>query len=285
MYHLNSSDINNSDVISVAEDNKEKFLDIASMNKISYIIFNEKIDSSLFRKLKIFLTLADEFKIPISKNVADVLFFAACVNSNDKVELTIKNLSQAKTLFDLYENDFKKIQPEENDIRVRFTELKTDHNVLFPGTFVVWKIPVGFFRADGKQSVTLSGSAFCLLDINGEEYKVPRVLFIKFFKESLVKGRLICSSTEEIKEAFNIDDRETLNEVFNYIGLSLRPELKNIQLPLGQYVVNDNKIFCYTKEKVNEYWTLVRDNQYVLLPRLHYVALKTSNMETVNIIA
>lgn len=285
MYDLSTSNITNNNIKLSLLKNKDKMEHIkktASLEKIQYLIFNETINANLYKTIVASLTLGDELIFPFSKKIADILFFALCVNCNNKIGLKIRNINQANILFELYENDYIKVEPEDNKNFIRFTQLKGDHPIFFPGYFIIWKIPVSFFKGkDGKSYVTLSGLNYCIVIINNIEYKIPRSIYLNFFKESMIKGRLVCESTDELKTKFDLNNIDTLKSILDYLGFSFKNDLKNIKLPIGMVYIEDNKIYCITNEdNLDVYWTNISNNKYVLLPKYSYIPIKNSNEMT-----
>ena len=201
MYKFQSGDRDNSKFINFIQKsqndrNREKFEEIrrnADLTSISYLIFKDlarNFDEANYNTICISLTLADELIIPIQKSICDILYFATCVNSNKEIDMTINNLSQARIIYELYNNDYLKIKEDCDSSGKRFSmsTLEASHkNILFPGYKITWKIPVGFYRVEdennpGKmiQKCTLSGLGYCEVIINGDSYKIPRIYFIKF---------------------------------------------------------------------------------------------------------
>lgn len=295
MYSLSSAEMSNEFIKESIVKNKnrsEEIRNTASIEKIQFVIFNEdggKIEENLYRTIVASLTLADELRMPFSKNIADILYFALCANYDDKIAKVakIRNINQANILYKLYENDYSKIELEDERNSVRFTELKGKHSILFPGFHILWKLPVSFFKAGGKSNTTLSGLAYCLMIVNSKEHKIPRSIYIKFFKESLIKGRLICESTDELKTKFNLENKEVLKEVFNYCGFAAKRELQDIVIPLGIIRVEDEKIVCSTNESfetISIYWKPISDSTYILLPKYGYIPLKNNDFNLVSLL-
>ena len=292
MYNLSSGEMTNEAIKMSIQRNKiraEEITNTASIEKIQFVIFNDDITESLYRTIIASLTLADELCLPFSKRIADILFFSLCANYDIKISkmARIKNINQANTLYELYKNDYTKIELEDERNSIRFTELKGKHSILFPGFYITWKLPVSFFKADGKSNATLSGLAYCILMVNSNEHKIPRSIYIKFFRESLIKGRLICDSTDELKSKFNLENNEALKEVFNYCGFVTKRELQNISIPLGIIMVDDGKIICSTNEDIKNigiYWKIISDNTYILLPKYDYIPLKNDNFNLVSLL-
>lgn len=285
MYHLSSGKISNEFIkLSIVKNEKrsEEIRNTASIEKISFLIFNEiNMEESLYITIVASLTLADELALPFSQEIANILFFALCNNFNYTLNaFLIKNINQANALMNLYENDYTKIELEDERNGIKFTELKGKHNILFPGFYISWKLPVSFFKAEGKSNATLSGLAYCIMVSNNVEYKIPRIIYIKFFKETLIKGRLICESTDELKIKFNLENKEALQEVFNYCGFVVKRELQDIAIPLGIIIIEDEKIICCThmnSKDISIYWKSIGSNNYILLPRYNYIPLKNNN--------
>lgn len=306
MYSFNCGEgFNNesSKVIVNKEENREKINKLKSIinsqEKIAHMIFNE-IDGSnenLATNLGVILTISDELNIPIRKSIANILYFALCINSSNNKNQShtvtkIHTYSQANTLYQLYEGDCNKVfELNENDERkFRFTTIKTWHPILFPGFNLEWKIPVGFYRVENKETgkmeskVTLSGIAYCELvisncdnsnnnggdDSNANIYRIPRKIYTKFFKDHLERGRLICSSTDDIKSFFNIyskESNEALFEALDLIGYRRQKQLISIPLPgdsniqdprssinhLNRYLfLEDGKIKCIINSPIGE---------------------------------
>lgn len=282
MYKLSSSDLNNDNMIKALEksESANKIRSASSLNKIQYMIFSEDItNEAIYKTALASLTLGDELKIPINKNIVDILYFALCVNSDNKIGLKITNISQASILYEMYKNDFKKVELEDNKTRIRFTTLEGYHPVFFPGYSITWKIPVSFFKANDKNQVTLSGLNYCIVIINNIEYKIPRLMYQKFFRSSMTKGRLICDTTEEIKDKFDFSNNDALYEIFSYIGYVRKKELQNIKLPMGQNFIQEGKIISFPSDKkeMDIYWQEISSNKYILLPKLEYVPLINSS--------
>lgn len=284
MYDLRSSNVTNRKIKSILLEKTEvaeKIKRTASIEKIQYLIFNETIDVELYKTIVASLTVGDELSLPFSKKIADILFFALCVNCNRKIGLNIRNINQANVLFELYENDYTKVEPEDNKKIIRFTKLKGNHPIFFSGYFITWKIPVSFFKgSDNKSYVTLSGLNYCIVIINDTEYKIPRSLYLNFFKSSMIRGRITCESTNELKDKFDLANVDALRSVFDYLGFVSKKELTNIQIPLGIVYVEDNKIYCSTeenKDNISVYWTNISNNTYVLLPKYNYIPIKSTN--------
>lgn len=287
MYRLSCSDITNDESMSLVFKQPDKVKQIkekASMEKISHLIFNENICDKLHQTLALSLTVSDDLKLPMHEKIAKILFFALCVNSDNSINFKVKNLTQALTLYELYENDYKSIEIEDDERNLKFTTLDCQHLNIIKDFLIQWKIPVGYFLAGGKRNVTLSGSAYCIVLIHGIEYKVPRVLFIKFFKNSLVNGRLICSSTDEIKSNFDQNNSEALQQVLEYIGYQKDIKYENIAIPQKDFFVEDNVIFCVGLNKVNEtFWITASENKYLLLPFVKYIPLKGKDENSVTL--
>jgi hypothetical protein len=291
MYDLKSDKVNNIKIKEMIanpknQDSVNKIRQTGSIEKVSYIIFNEDIDKRMFILASATLTLGDELKLPIEKNMADLLFFTLCANANSDVNMHIKNISQANILFKLYENYYTAINIQSNKSNVRFTELKSNFNYFFPGYTVEFKIPVAFFRAKGKNYVTLSGLTYCEFIVNHQTYKIPRVMYLKFFKDSLVKGRLICESTDDLKSKFDINNREVLEDILQYIGYSRKTNLQKITLPVGTTFVDDGKIFSVAQfeNDLNIYWTKIKESEYILLPKLDYVPIRNTDPGLVDLL-
>lgn len=279
MYKLLCGDLNNDYIMKFLRSTPEKAEYVrktASIEKINYILFNEQMDSKTANLISASLTMADELQIPIDKRVVDILFFVLCNNTQKNPQLRIKNISQGYALFNLYKNDYRKIELQDNKKLVRFTELIAYHPIFMPGYTITWKLPVSFFKADNKSKVTLSGLSYCIVKINEQEYKVPREIYIKFFKKSMVKGRLVADSTDQIKKMFDLNNKEALKEVLVYLGFTSKKELKELKLPSGALFVENGKIKCAyetNKNNLNSYWSKI-DNILTLLPKLDYVPIK-----------
>lgn len=323
-YNLSSGEIDNNEskiLISKFPEKTELLKKSGSQEKIAFLIFNDNITDELFKTLSVSLTISCDFKLPIQKHMADLLFFTLCRNyeccKTGKKENRICNFTQANTLYELYEGDYSKIEEinDEDNRRFRFTTIKGRHNILFPGFNIVWKIPVGFYRdpKTNENKVTLSGLAYCELEINSETYRIPRKMYIQFFKENLQYGRLICNSTDEIKSMFNQNDNDSLFEIFKYLGYHIKQNFKNIPLPSWNYDKNiydnrivkqlfleENKICCYIggagiseeyfdniKNNVDVYWKPMNnlDNRrYILLPEYNYIPLNNNGENFITIL-
>ena len=128
---------------------------------------------------------------------------------------------------------------------------------------------------------------------------------MKFFRNSLVKGRLICNNSDEIKACFDENNALALEEVFEYCGFRKMKQLSNILIPQSTIMVNehnpghiltyvnagqinvcnfindkDQKIFWKELDEGNEspYKT------FELLPNLNYIPL-ISKYEVFNLMA
>lgn len=296
MYKLSSSDVTNNDMILALNNNlesAEKIRSSANLNKIQYMIFSDDITKeSIYKTALASLTLADELVIPLKKKIIDILYFSLCVNSDTTINFNIKNLIQANTLFELYENDYKKVEPEDNKKSIRFTTLQGYHPVFFPGYSITWKIPVSFFKADGKNYTTLSGLNYCVVIVNDVEYKIPRLTYQKFFRESMIKGRLVCESTDEIKDKFDLSNNEALENILTYIGYLRKKEFQDMPLPSLHVFVQENKIISTPKageiikenNDSNLYWTNLSGNRYVLLPKLNYIPLINKDFSLISLL-
>lgn len=319
MYNLQTSNITNKKFISLIKDlnNKddkikekiEKIKKSADLSTISYIIFKDlanNIDEKLYNIVCISLTIGDELPIPIPKKICDILFFATCTNADKRIDFTITNINQAKTLYELYENDYQKIKEDFDTSGKRYsmsTLIQEHSTILFPGQKITWKIPVAFYRVKDEESdkmiqkCTLSGIGFCEMIVNDETYKIPRKYFIQFFKSSLINSRLICSNSNEIKSKFEARGNESvLLEILEFCGFRSIPQIRNIIFPscTVTFDENINKI-CATVfpgrskycEFLNDseqriYWKEINDNseddntsirRFHLLPNLNYLAL------------
>jgi len=316
MYNLQTSNITNKKFISLIKDSdnkddkiKEKIEKIkknADLSTISYIIFKDlanNINEKLYNIVCISLTLGDELPIPIPKKICDILFFAACTNADKRIDFTITNINQAKTLYEIYENDYNKIEEISDTSGKRFsmsTLVRNHSTTLFPGQTITWKIPVAFYRvkkdendenSEMIQKCTLSGIGYCEIIINDETYKIPRSCYMKFFKNALVGGRLICSNSEEIKSNFDSTNSEALLETLEYCGYRPLNQLNKIIFPNCVVIYDDNigKItamvypgrekYCefLNNEEQSIYWKECNKNnnirRFCLLPNLNYIAL------------
>lgn len=280
MYKLKSANQTNDWCIPIILKETDKIIKIkekASIENIQFLLFNKDIDEKLYKLLTVSLTLGDEIKVPIHKKVADILYFSLCYNYFIKSNFKITNLTQASTLYEMYDNDYNKIDIPDDERALRFTTLNAQHNCILDNFILQWKIPVGFFRLEGKTKVTLAGTAYCILKIKNDEFKIPRLIFIKFFKESLVKGRLICDSTDELKSKFNLNNFEALEETLNYIGYEKNLKYSNVTLPEHRYYVEDNLIYSIGNNLILEeqdFWVEITSSKYVLLPNINYIPIK-----------
>lgn len=270
MYSLRSGDMTNlkeqemirsEDFLEKVEYVKKKI----TQDNLMYIIFGS---SEIKQSVTIALTLGDELSIPMEKSVADILFFCCCAKKNGK---SIRNITQAYALYKLYENDYSKIDELEEDEKLRWTLLNGQHSYLLPGYSIKWYIPVSFFSKNGERFVTLSGSSYAKMEVNGETFKIPRRLFLNFFKDSMVHGRIIGPDTEYIRSCFDLGDREALMHALNFIGYHDHAGLREIPIPRIIYA-QDDKIFC-SKNPHSIYWKSLSDHLYVLLPHCNYVPL------------
>ena len=294
MYKLFSSDKTNDKEIELAlkyTKRAQELKDTMTPVNIAYAIFKEDLNEKSFRTLAVSLSLGDELKTPITKDIADILYFALVNNyynvANSGSKIT--NLIQAKTLYEFSENDYTKIILDDNKNTKRFTELKGRHSVLFPGYDVIWKIPVSFFKSKGIGYVTLSGLNYCLLVINNVEHKIPRLMYQRFFKDSMIKGRLCTLTTEELKEKFNLEDLDTLKLCFECAGYTIISKYKDIPLPLGNVYIEDYKINVLTKERVSlktepnvEFWEQIgMTDRFILLPKIDYIPIRSKEIDRV----
>lgn len=292
MYSLQTGDVDNSDILLKLKDkNINDVIRKFDLNHLQYLIFNEISpgDLKLWDNITVCLSLGDEIPIPFSKKIADLLFFALNVNFHESIGFRIVNLTQANTLFSLYDGDFRKVKLDEDSRRPRFTTLTTgghsqSFTSLVKGFEMTWKIPVSFFRDEkGESKVTLSGTPFCILEIFGETTSIPRKLYTKFFRPSMENFKLIKDSTDEIKSCFNFNDGETLRQILQYCGFEFKKELRDIPLP-ESHALEDNKVCIYGSGleeiiKNNEiYWEKINDFKYILLPRCNYIpVIKNKN--------
>ena len=286
MYNLVCGDKENSSIIKLIIKNQPRAEEIKkemNLNIVAEYIFRKELDDFIIRNITATLSLGDELENPISKDKADILFFALCVNAYGK-SVKITNWLQAKTIYEFYGNDYSKVEIEESKAVKRFSELLAEHSQFFPGYFVKWKLPMAYFKSQGVNYVSLSSLPYCLLCIDDKEYQIPKKIYIKFFEKDILKGRIVRETKEEIKEAFDKTNADALKLVLSYIGALAIPKYKQIKIPFGNAYVEDFKLKVYPHHSFSltpeyQYWEQEGANKFVLLPKIDYIPLKLEDME------
>lgn len=286
MYNLVCGDKENSSIIKSIIKNQPRAEEIkkeTNLNIVAEYIFRKELDDFIIRNITATLSLGDELDNPISKDKADILFFALCVNAYGK-SVKITNWLQAKTIYEFYGNDYSKVEIEESKAVKRFSELLAEHSQFFPGYFVKWKLPMAYFKSQGVNYVSLSSLPYCLLCIDDKEYQIPKKIYIKFFEKDILKGRIVRETKEEIKEAFDKTNADALKLVLSYIGALAIPKYKQIKIPFGNVYVEDFKLKVYPHHSFSltpeyQYWEQEGANKFVLLPKIDYIPLKLKDME------
>lgn len=281
MYVLQSGGRNNAEYAGLAEMYPEKANHLTlsmSMERVANLVFDHMDEPRMRKNVGVALTLGDQLPIPMRKQTADVLWFAFLVNTNDGSSVRIKNLQQAYTLYGLYENDYTKVELAEESDRLRFSMMDhVQHGFLFPGFQVSWKLPVSFFRRDGVTYATLSGNSYALFRLDCMErtgdgwVKVPRAVYLRFLQHAMTQGRLICTDTEAIKNAFDLNNADAGKCLLEYLGYQPRADLTNIEVPIGNAFIHHGKVAVAPRNAdVPLYWTS-EGPLLVLLPRADYI--------------
>ena len=283
MYNLETNDINNENIKQLIHKYPERAQEIrekASLNPISYIIFNNTLDQKTINTCMVSLTLGDELKHPLNKNVCDILFFSLCANiylTQNNIKFRIKNFHHAQLLFDLYNNDYKSIVIEDDD-RTYLKKLHYDKlpKFIFPETPISFDFLISFFRKDGVNYCTLSGAEYCFINIKNETYKIPRLLFIKLFKDALTYGRLICTSTDDIRNSVYFCSQQDIEDILNYVGYFSSLHYKNIIIPNDSVLNYNFKIeTCIIDSWIenDDRWLITDEYKGILLPNKDYIAI------------
>lgn len=298
MHELRSSDINNSTYIDALNNNSDLVLNMRKAYKddasiLEYLIFNNEIDDKSYKILMTALTMGDLFTVSsMDWGDAYLLFFVLNVNRayyTKELPLRITNRTQAYMVFKECQGNFR-------DIDIKFSDDGKDHNkfvkflarhkVLWPEKNIYWEIPVSFYKnkETNENFVFLGGkewATFAYAQIGDNKIKIPRSLFIKFFQSSMVEGKVVGKTTDDIRLMFDETNSEAVYETLSYMGYSTNeaitncfevdyffdPELDKLcAKPLSkvgnQFFIEDPS---FTK------WEKLNNNVYVLYKLIDYI--------------
>lgn len=277
MYKLESDDFNNSQDILVGQQSPDKLqilLNRGNFDKWSYAVFHEMSDEKSALNTRIALSFADQWKIPAKKSLVDLLWFSLAVNTKLDPSVRIRNLHQAAILYELYEGHYKQVSLDPEKDKFSWTEITCQHPDIFPGYALKWRIPISFFAKDGKSQCTLSGLNYGEVEIFGEIRRIPRKIFVQWFKDKMVKGRIIGDDSEYVKSCFDRSNRDALRSCLEYLGLHASQDLKGVSIPMGHSFIQERKLIYVGGLVPNEshLWEQIGQT-WVLLPRAEYIPL------------
>ena len=210
MYRLKSSDLDNSKYIDALENNSELFDQICSTWKadtLKFFIYNEELDEKSYQIYATALSCGDSLKVPILESEARMLWFVLSVNYanlNKEFDLKISSPVHAKYLYDLCNGDFRELDLQndhsEKKHREAYCRFMARHTALFPEKNIYWEIPVSHYK--NQCMVSGSWATFAYATIGDQKVKIPRSIFIKFFKNSIIKGKIVGNNSNEIRLFF-----------------------------------------------------------------------------------
>lgn len=237
----------------------DKYKSIGNMEMVSSMIFSCFSLRENYHQIAGLLAVSDEWKIPISKKLADILFFALCVNCNENVRVKVKTITQASMLFNETENDYKQVMEYEEDTKMRFESFDASKGFtcLFPGTEIEFKIPVRFFRnrKTGKTQRTLGFQKFFKIVLNDEEIQIPIAYLLPFFSHSLnAKGNIgiLVEQEDKIGSKFEFNTN-ALFELVVYAGYSNNKQVNSeFKLPNAPLMLVDTKLVCIPNERCDD---------------------------------
>ena len=304
MYNLESGKYNNSETIKLInknDDNLNKCLNYISdlfLTDIAFKIFkcdNIGYSDNLFKQLSIILTLGDELKIPISKNLCDLLWFSLLLNCNEKNNCHINNFSQAKAFYEYSYGDFTKIYLEEDDRKPEWIEISQNNynfsNIVPNELKISFKIPLSHFKNKETNSIKylLSGIDHCLMElkINGQikQFKIMRNIYIHMF-ENCYKNRIDANNLDEackeFSKLFNFNSEIfTLCLLTNGFDEIAKFHIENNNLDNFKYY--NGNLYTNDLNNINEndryLFKLLNDKNFILLPKFDfYIPLLFNNM-------
>lgn len=286
MYRFTSGDRNNDAIIKFAQMNQDgvrKLLDKhGKLYEVEDLVFlKDDMDKMMLNNTILLLTVSDQFKIPIDERSAQIMFFALMNNFYNK-ELRIKNRIQAMSLYFMYEGDYGKIEPEEDDRNPDFFPVERDFPRLVKGFDLKFYIPITSFRKENKRIFTLSGVRFCHMCVNGERYQIPRQLYVPFFAHRMINNRLFGDEPTKMLEGFDVENVEALVECLKYVGFVLRRGFDEIIVDKS-VEINDGHVVQWSTpvdEDHKHLWSH-QGNNWVLLPMVKYVPMYRKSMETI----
>ena len=206
MYRLRTSDRDNLKIISRLESNPATYKKLLSAfkdkdeNAIKFCIYNTKISDEDYTIFASLLTIADELVVPLRQSMAEFLYFVLTVNHEHTVSnfpFSINNADYGQFLFEQCKGDFRNLDLHNIDdgkahkeIFLGFT-VKPD--ILFDDFSIDWGIPISHWQDNTtKETKTLlagkNWATFAKFKFSNEpamEYKVPRDILIKFFKDMI----------------------------------------------------------------------------------------------------
>lgn len=292
MYRLKSSDLDNSKYIDALENNSELFDQICSTWKadtLKFFIYNEELDEKSYQIYATALSCGDSLKVPILESEARMLWFVLSVNYanlNKEFDLKISSPVHAKYLYDLCNGDFRELDLQndhsEKKHREAYCRFMARHTALFPEKNIYWEIPVSHYK--NQCMVSGSWATFAYATIGDQKVKIPRSIFIKFFKNSIIKGKIVGNNSNEIRLFFDETETEPLWETLTYMGYELFKKIK-IDNNIDYYYDKDEdgliahllnreaQLFENNEESI--YWNEISPNTYrYLKPGEDYLPIK-----------
>lgn len=296
MYKLQSSDLDNAKYIDALESNIELLTQITTTwrgDSLKYFIYNEELTEKAYEIYATALSCGDRLKEPLLEQEAKLLWFVLSINflnMNKEIDLKIKSPVHAKYLFDMCNGEFRELDLQndhsEKKHKEAYCRFLARHSALFPEKNIYWEIPVSFY----KKQAMVSGdwATFAFASIGDNKYKIPRSIFIKFFKNSINEGKIVGNDTNDIRLFFDETEEEALWETLKYMGYELFNKIKidenieyyyddKVDVGLIAHLLNQNAKL-YENEEESIYWHEVLPNSYHYLNQGEdYLPVKKGN--------
>lgn len=292
MYKLISSDVDNSKYIKALEESNELYNELIkrwTADSLRYFIFYEPLDDKQFKILATALTCSDELLSPMGFKDANLLWFVLCANYanfNKEISLKITSPTHARYLIEECEGDFRKLNLENDHSdkphKEAYVRFLARHTCLYPDRNLYWEIPVSFYK--GTCMVSGEWATFAKVKLDGVEYKIPRSIFIKFFRSSISSGKIAGKSSNDIRLFFDETESEPVWETLKYMGFSLYKKIEMDDNIDYYYDKNEQGLIAHKLNKEAElikdeedeiYWKEMGPNTYRFLPRgAEYVPTK-----------
>lgn len=284
MYKLQSSDVNNAKYIEALENSLELLENMQQWKGdiLKFLIFNEELDEKSYDIYCTALSCGDKIREPIVESEARLLWFVLCTKKavlDKEFNININSEVHAKTLYDLCNGNFRELDLQndhsEKKHKEAYCRFLARHTNLFPEKNIYWEIPVSFYK---KQCMVAGEWAtFAYASIGDNKVKIPRSIFIKFFRNSIYEGKVVGNNSNDIRLFFDETEEEALWETLEYMGYELFSKIKldpNIEYyyddstdeGLIAHKLNRNAIL-YENDEESIYWNEVSPNSFHYLGR------------------
>lgn len=243
LYDLSCGDMNNKTIKEALEKHLtpellKKYQEVTNLSLFICSRWETDDYEKYFNELVATLTCGQY--LDIDNYLANVLYFAAIVNKsyfNRETQVFINSITRAQQLYELCSRDYQNVIM--SDIKPKTTQRYTtpyyaNHSYLWPECNIIWRLPIAFYgikQKDGTVETHIllgpygetnretNKSLPAYVTILGQEYAIPRVIYIQFFKDYLINGRVDSAlSTGELKGMLDERDINKVKMLLDYCG-------------------------------------------------------------------